>query len=78
MEELINDQVRQEKIKYLAQQADENWRLEKERLELEHKIKLERELKAAKEPIPEVKEDDPWKRAESVDEPELANLTPRR
>lgn len=44
LEELINDQVRQQKMKILAQQADEKWYLEKKRLEEEHQKKLASEL----------------------------------
>lgn len=47
LEELINDQVRQQKIKLLAQQADANWTAEKLRLESEHQAKLQRELQRA-------------------------------
>lgn len=84
LEELINDQVRQQRIKILAQQADEKWHLEKERLEHEHNLQLEHELKRAKEPASIEKEDpkkeDPWAKAESesVEEPQSASITPRR
>lgn len=49
LEELINDQVRQQKIKVLAAQADEKWHMEKQRLEQEQQLKLERELQRAKD-----------------------------
>lgn len=45
VQELINDQIRQQRIKVLAQQADERWYREKERLEYEQNLKLEAELK---------------------------------
>lgn len=45
LQELINDQIRQQRIKVLAQQADERWYREKERLEYEQNMKLEAELK---------------------------------
>lgn len=45
LQELINDQIRQQRIKVLAQQADERWYTEKQRLEQEQQLKLEAELK---------------------------------
>lgn len=44
LQELIDDQLRQQRIKILAQQADERWTMEKLRLEQENKLKLLAEL----------------------------------
>lgn len=44
LQELIDDQLRQQRIKILAQQADQKWTLEKRRQEEENKIKLQAEL----------------------------------
>lgn len=44
LQELIDDQLRQQKIKILAQQADQRWIMEKQRLEHENNIKLQAEL----------------------------------
>lgn len=44
LQELIDDQLRQERIKILAKQADERWKLEKERLEYDNELKLRTEL----------------------------------
>ncbi|CUM63395.1 uncharacterized protein PRCAT00000969001 [Priceomyces carsonii] len=48
LEELVNDKIRQQKIKILAQQADERWQSEKERMEQENQIKLASELERSK------------------------------
>lgn len=79
LEELINDQVRQQKIKVLAQHADAKWTAEKVRLEQEQHLKLQQELERAKlEDEVYVKENkekteenkmieeisDPWKQAD--------------
>lgn len=45
LQELTNDQIRQQRIKILAQQADRKWYMEKERLEQEQQLKLLAELK---------------------------------
>ncbi|CAK7900878.1 hypothetical protein CAAN3_05S03422 [[Candida] anglica] len=80
LEELINDQVRQQKIKVLAQQADQKWIMEKERLEEEHRLKLESELARAKEPVAREEPSDPWKAADSdkTNQPSSATITSRR
>lgn len=44
LEELINDQVRQAKLKLLAQHADAKWEAERLRLEEEQRLKLNAEL----------------------------------
>ncbi|KAK6465580.1 hypothetical protein DFJ63DRAFT_316782 [Scheffersomyces coipomensis] len=44
LQELINEQIRQERIKVLAQQADQRWVQEKYRLEEEQRLKLATEL----------------------------------
>lgn len=49
LEELINDQVRQQKIKVLAAHAESKWYEEKQRLEEEQKLKLQQELLRAKQ-----------------------------
>ncbi|CAN3375666.1 hypothetical protein DIURU_001227 [Diutina rugosa] len=49
LEELINDQVRQQKIKVLAAHAESKWYAEKQRLEEEQKLKLQQELDRAKQ-----------------------------
>ncbi|MCH0629721.1 efflux RND transporter periplasmic adaptor subunit [Kocuria palustris] len=49
LEELINDQVRQQKIKVLAAHAESKWYEEKQRLEEEQKLKLQQELDRAKQ-----------------------------
>lgn len=45
LQELVSDQIRQQRIKILAQQADQRWYMEKQRLENDQRIKLEAELK---------------------------------
>lgn len=49
LQELINDQLRQQRIKILAQQADQKWYIEKERLEQEQQMKLDAELHRVEE-----------------------------
>lgn len=71
LEELINDQVRQQKIKILADQADEKWHFEKVRLEQEQQSKLEEELHKVEKGKQEFKkkqesttQSDPWSKAD--------------
>lgn len=77
LNELIEDQIRQQRIKILAQQADENWKLEKLRLEREQQLKLSNELNKVKlenekfiekqkrkEKEALLRVEDPWKQAE--------------
>lgn len=52
LQELVEDQVRQQRVKVLAQQADVKWTQEKERLEDEHRRTLQAELDRAKRPDP--------------------------
>ncbi|KAG5418549.1 hypothetical protein I9W82_004077 [Candida metapsilosis] len=47
LDELVSDQLRQQRLKILAQQADQKWQLEKLRLEEENKVKLLHELQRA-------------------------------
>lgn len=47
LQELADDQVRQQRIKLLAQMADEKWQNEKLRLEKEQNMKLQSELDRA-------------------------------
>ncbi|KAK6888487.1 NADH-ubiquinone oxidoreductase assembly factor N7BML [Candida tropicalis] len=49
LDELIHDQLRQQRLKILAKQADEKWHLEKVRLENEQKLKLQTELDRVKQ-----------------------------
>lgn len=49
LEELIQDQMRQERMKMLAASADEKWKLEKMRLEQIEKMKLQTELDRVKQ-----------------------------
>lgn len=44
LQELMEDQVRQQRIKILAMQADQKWTMEKQRLEHEQALKLQAEL----------------------------------
>lgn len=44
LQELMEDQVRQQRIKILAMQADQKWTMEKQRLEHEQAVKLQAEL----------------------------------
>lgn len=44
LQELMNDQIRQQRIKILAKQADHKWEVEKHRLEEDSRMKLEAEL----------------------------------
>lgn len=44
LEELTNDQIRQQNIKILAQHAENKWYVEKQRLEAEQLLKLQGEL----------------------------------
>ncbi|CAN3355088.1 hypothetical protein DICA3_B08966 [Diutina catenulata] len=89
LEELTADEMRQQKIKVLAAQAESKWYAEKERLEQEHRAKLQHELQRArdeqqaylKEYEEQAKAEDPWKQAdESKDKNpiESAKFTPRR
>lgn len=92
LQELVNDQMRQERIKILAQHADEKWRNEKLRLENEQALKLQGELKRSQKESEEFEkqkqeainreksQDDPWAKADSnkdSDPIEPANLKPR-
>lgn len=50
VQELLDDQIRQQQIKVLAQHADQKWHMEKQRLEEENRLKLKLELdKVARE-----------------------------
>lgn len=76
LEELVQDQLRQQRLKILARQADEKWQLEKLRLDEENRIKLQHELQRAEmENAPKIAEGahesrlaaedtDPWKQAD--------------
>ncbi|KAI5967920.1 hypothetical protein CANMA_002688 [Candida margitis] len=77
LEELVQDQFRQQRLKLLAQQADEKWQLEKLRLDEEQRVKLQHELQRAEleknnapritetvEASKSVDENDPWKQAD--------------
>lgn len=80
LEELINDQVRQQKIKILASQADAKWTMEKERLEQEHQAKLDQELKRAKDELAAGVESkpepvDPWAKASEGPKIEEAKIS---
>ncbi|ODV78631.1 uncharacterized protein CANTADRAFT_53324 [Suhomyces tanzawaensis NRRL Y-17324] len=73
LEELINDQIRQQKIKILAQNADEKWTLEKLRLEREQQLKLQAELDRVEQENQAFaskynKETDPWKQADQKED----------
>lgn len=72
LEELTNDQLRQHKMKILAQQADEKWHFEKARLEEEHKMKLAEELAKVEKENQEFQnkhkpeqQEDPWAKADA-------------
>lgn len=49
IQELVNDQLRQERIKILAQQADNKWALEKQRLQQAVDSQLQHELQKVRE-----------------------------
>ncbi|RKP32463.1 hypothetical protein METBISCDRAFT_25696 [Metschnikowia bicuspidata] len=44
LQELIDDKIRQQRIKLLAQQADQKWLMKKARLEQEQQLKFQAEL----------------------------------
>lgn len=94
LQELMDDQMRQQRIKLLAQQADAKWASEKQRLEHEQLLKLQAELdrveaekrayeleaRQAQELAepPELKAD-PWAQAEQKADPvETATIKPRK
>lgn len=91
LDELVLDQLRQQRLKILARQADEKWQLEKLRLEEENKVKLQHELQRAElDNAPRITEgteepqvtetNDPWKQADESkgDNPiESATIKPR-
>ncbi|KAI5957755.1 hypothetical protein KGF57_003021 [Candida theae] len=55
LDELVSDQMRQQRLKILARQADEKWQLEKLRLEEENQVKLQQELQRVElENAPEI------------------------
>ena len=71
LEELINDQVRQQRMRILAQQADEKWHFKKARLEEEHRLKLAGELAKVEKENQEfqskhesAKQENPWAKAD--------------
>lgn len=49
IQELVNDQIRQERIKLLAQQADRKWLLEKEKQQQAFDLELQHELRKAEQ-----------------------------
>lgn len=76
LQELINEQQRQQNIKVLAKEADEKWQLEKMKLEQEQQLKLDNELKKVEE-AKKLKEQellefqkDPWGEADKAKDPE--------
>lgn len=75
VEELVADQQRQLKMRLLAQQADEKWRLEKQRMEHEQQLKLQLELARAEHD--KAAQSDPWLQAKETPV-EAATITPRR
>lgn len=92
LEELVQDQLRQQRLKILAKQADEKWQLEKLRLDEENRIKLQHELQRAEmENAPKIAEGaqesqlaaedtNPWKQADQSkdgDPIESATIKPR-
>ncbi|CAI5759837.1 unnamed protein product [Candida verbasci] len=75
LNELIEDQLRQQRLKILSQQADVKWRNEKMRLENELSMKLQNELDKAKIENEEYKKiqekqsennEDPWRLADET------------
>lgn len=87
VQELVDDQIRQQRMKILSEQADAKWYNEKLRLEQEEKLKLESELQKVEESkknFEETKkaEHDPWAEADNAaksqpDPIEAANIKPR-
>ncbi|EMG46504.1 N7BML NADH-ubiquinone oxidoreductase assembly factor N7BML [Candida maltosa Xu316] len=84
LDELISDQLRQQRLKILAKQADEKWHLEKLRLEEEQRLKLQRELDRVKiegQEFENKKSEDPWKQADESKDAnpiESASIKPRQ
>jgi NADH dehydrogenase [ubiquinone] 1 alpha subcomplex assembly factor 2 len=79
LEELVSDQLRQERIKILAQAASDKWYLEKQRMEEEHQLKLKEELQRAKQPVQASANEDPWAAADKKNPVvEEASINPRR
>lgn len=90
LEDLINDQVRQQKIKILAQHADEKWRMEKMRLEQEQQQKLEAELQKVEKEKTNFEQEykktlnkDPWsdadrRKGDNTDSIEQSKIKPVR
>ncbi|KAG7665851.1 uncharacterized protein J8A68_000677 [[Candida] subhashii] len=81
LQELVDDQVRQSRIKILAKQSDERWHMEKLRLDQEENMKLRKELEKVEREAKEFKqvkseEADPWKLAdESKDKDPIQSAT---
>lgn len=80
LQELMDEQYRQQNIKILAKEADEKWKLEKMKLEQEQQLKLDNELKKVEE-TKKLKEqelkgfqkkevEDPWGEADKAKDPE--------
>lgn len=83
LQELVNEQTRQQQIKILAQEADRRWTMEKERLEHNQRLKLHAELDKVKEENARFKaeqeQQDPWKEAAKKENPiESAFIKPRK
>ncbi|CAK9441686.1 uncharacterized protein LODBEIA_P55540 [Lodderomyces beijingensis] len=82
--ELIEDERRRERMKVLSLVADDKWRSEKARLEVEEREKLQRELDRVSGEaqgvdtgkLPKVESDDPWRLAdESRDQDPIQSTT---
>ncbi|EEQ39652.1 hypothetical protein FOB63_002456 [Clavispora lusitaniae] len=92
LQELMNEQIRQQNIKILAQHAEAKWYNEKQRLENENQLKLQAELEKVEKENKEFEErqrkmkdaektteSDPWASAKEKSNPiESASIKPRR
>ncbi|KAI5956487.1 hypothetical protein KGF54_000962 [Candida jiufengensis] len=90
LNELVGDQVRQQKLKVLAKQADDKWQFEKLQMEQDNQMKLqdeldrvERESRKIEEPskiensvIEKETKENPWKQAdESINSNPIESAT---
>lgn len=66
LKELIDDQLRQQKMKILAQHADQKWQNEKIRLENENRLKLQAELDRVEAENKKFEEEIAQKKAEAA------------
>lgn len=77
LQELVDDQIRQQRIKLLAMQADQKWTLEKDRQENEQQMRLQAELDRVKQESAQFaaahESEDPWAQTDAENKPDAKN-----